>query len=71
MKHENIRRILSEKGISIRKCATEIGISQPDLCNAINGVKPMYPKYRRLLSEYLDIDEELLFPDENGGERND
>lgn len=71
MKHENVKRVLSERGLSIRKCAAEIGISQPDLCNAINGVKPMYPKYRRLLSDYLGIDEEVLFPNENGGDGND
>lgn len=71
MKHDNVRRILSERGISIRKCAIEIGISQPDLCNAINGVKPMYPKYRKLLANYLGIDQGVLFPDESGGGDND
>lgn len=71
MKHKRVKEILSERGISIRKCAIAIGITQPDLCNAINGVKPMYPKYRRLLSEYLGIDEAVLFPIEDGGDVNE
>lgn len=55
--------VMRERGISIRQCAKAIGIGRPDLSSALNGRKPMYPKYRQLLSEYLNIDEALLFPD--------
>ncbi|MBR0342517.1 MAG: hypothetical protein IJH64_09830 [Oscillospiraceae bacterium] len=72
LKHDNVKKVLFERGISIRKCAADINISQPDLCNAVNGVKPMYPKYKHLLSEYLGIDEAVLFPkSKEGAESND
>lgn len=63
--------VMNERGISIRQCAKAIGIGRPDLSSALNGRKPMYPKYKRLLSEYLGIDEAVLFPYENGGEENE
>jgi lambda repressor-like predicted transcriptional regulator len=61
------RQITSVKGVSVARCSREIGINQTDLCNALNGKIPMYPKYKQLLSEYLGIDEEVLFPDEEKG----
>ena len=61
------RQITSVKGVSVAKCSREIGINQTDLCNALNGKIPMYPKYKQLLSKYLGIDEEVLFPDEERG----
>lgn len=67
MKNDMVISVMSERGISIRQCAKDIGISRPDLSSALNGRKPMYPKYRRLLSEYLGIAEEVLFPDDKRG----
>lgn len=66
MKNDLVTNVMSERGISIRKCAKDIGISRPDLSSALNGRKPMYPKYKHLLSEYLGIDEAVLFPVEDG-----
>ena len=67
MKNDMVLSVMSERGISIRQCAKDIGIGRPDLSSALNGRKPMYPKYRRLLSAYLGIDEEVLFPDDQRG----
>lgn len=71
MKNDMVLSVMSERGISIRQCAKDIGIGRPDLSSALNGRKPMYPKYRKLLSAYLGIDEAVLFPVENGGDGND
>ena len=60
--------VMSDRGISIRQCAKDIGIGRPDLSSALNGRKPMYPKYKKLLSEYFGIDEDVLFPDEEDGD---
>lgn len=70
MKNDMILSVMNERGISIRQCAKDIGIGRPDLSSALNGRKPMYPKYKRLLSDYLCIDEKVLFPEE-GGDGND
>lgn len=72
MMYTDVKRQITEvKGVSVARCAREIGINQTDLCSALNGKKPMYPKYRQLLSDYLCIDEADLFPDEEDGDGND
>lgn len=71
MKNDIVLSVMNERGISIRQCAKDIGIGRPDLSSALNGKKPMYPKYRQLLSKYLCIDEADLFPDEEDGDGND
>ena len=55
-----VKQILLDRGISISKCARDIGVSNCDLNSVLNERKPFYPKYRRLLAEYLskDIPEE-------------
>lgn len=69
MMYTDVKRQITEiKGVSVARCAREIGINQTDLCSALNGKKPMYPKYKKLLSEYLGIDEDVLFPDEEDGD---
>lgn len=71
MKYDIVMSVMNERGISIRQCAKDIGIGRPDLSSALNGKKPMYPKYKQLLSEYLCMDEADLFPDEEDGDDND
>lgn len=67
MNYAEVKRQITEvKGVSVARCSRDIGLNQTDLCNALNGIKPMYPKYKKLLAEYLEIDEEVLFPDEEG-----
>lgn len=55
---------MKEKGISKMQCAIQMGISPSDLYNALNGVKPLYPKYRKKLSEVLNTPESELFNEE-------
>lgn len=58
---KKVKKAIADADNTISGCARDIGIAQPNLSNAINGNIPMYPKYRRLLSEYLGIEEEVLF----------
>jgi lambda repressor-like predicted transcriptional regulator len=51
-----VKQILLDRGISISKCARDIGVSNCDLNSVLNERKPFYPKYRRLLAEYLTKD---------------
>ena len=76
MRQENksypyIKQILKDRGISVSKCARQMDLNQPDLTNALNGKKPLYPAYRKKLSDFLGIDEAVLFPKENGGDDNE
>lgn len=67
MNYAEVKRQITEvKGVSVSKCARDIDVNQTDLCSALNGTKPMYPKYKKLIADYLGIDEEVLFPDEEG-----
>lgn len=51
-----VKQILLDRGISISKCARDIGVSNCALNSVLNERNPFYPKYRRLLAEYLSID---------------
>ena len=68
MAYPEVKRQITEvKRVSVARCSREIGLNQTDLCNALNGRIPMYPKYKRLLSGYLGISEEILFSDNHEG----
>ena len=54
-------KTLNEKGISRLQLALKCQISPSDLYSAINGNKPFYPKWRKRISEYLEVDEQTLF----------
>lgn len=54
-------KVLNEKGISKLQLALKCQISPSDLYNAINGNRPFYPKWRKKISEYLEVDEQILF----------
>lgn len=72
MKYPEVKRqITNVKGVSVARCSREIGVNQTDLCNALNGKIPMYPKYKQLLSAYLGVEEAVLFPDKRGVVAND
>ena len=53
--------ILETKGISKLQLACKCGMATTDLYSAINGNKPFYPKWRKRISEYLEVDEQTLF----------
>lgn len=59
--YPRLEKALRERGMSRLKLACRMSISASDLSSAMNGKKPMYPKYRQLISEILDIPEEELF----------
>lgn len=54
-------KVLNERGISKLQLALKCQISPSDLYNAINGNRPFYPKWRKKISEYLEVDEQTLF----------
>lgn len=53
--------ILETKGISKLQLACKCGMATTDLYSAINGNKPFYPKWRKSISDFLGVDEELIF----------
>ena len=58
--------VLKERNISKLQLALNAGISPSDLYCALNGTKPFYPKYKRKISEFLQIDEAVLFAEGEG-----
>ena len=64
--YERLKTALEGKGISVYHLATLATIASPDLYNAISGKKPMYPNWRKRISEALEIPEEELFEKEGG-----
>lgn len=61
MEEKKLKRILKEKGITAYRLAMECHIATPDMYMAINGKKPMFPKWRKAISEYLNVPEQELF----------
>ncbi len=58
--------VLNERNISKLQLALKVGITPSDLYCALNGKKPFYPKYKRKISEFLQIDEAELFAGSEG-----
>ena len=63
-------KVLEERKMSKLQLAMNTGIAPHYLYNAINGKMPFYPKYKKAISEYLQIDEQELFS-ERGAKNND
>ena len=53
--------VLKERNISKLQLALNAGITPSDLYCAFNGAQPVYPKYKRKISEFLQTDESELF----------
>lgn len=58
---------LQERNISRNRLARECNITPSDLYSALKGEKRMFPRWRKSISEYLDVDETILF-EENDNE---
>jgi transcriptional regulator with XRE-family HTH domain len=63
MKRIEIKKILIDKGISQAKMAKDLNIHPQRICDMLSGRLPGW-KYRRRISQYLGIPEEVLFPDD-------
>lgn len=57
-------KVLEERKISKLQLALNAGIAPHYLYNAINGKMPFYPKYKKAIAEYLQVDESELFGNE-------
>lgn len=68
MKQEKLKAILEEMNISVYRLAKECKINVSDLYSGVNGRKVIYPKWRKAISEYLNMSEADLF---EGLEEND
>jgi lambda repressor-like predicted transcriptional regulator len=53
---------IESKGITINQLALELKISPTSLYSAVKGEIPFYPKYRKLIAEYFNKEESILFP---------
>ena len=62
-------KVLEERKISKLQLALNAGIAPHYLYNAINGKMPFYPKYKKAIAEYLQMDESELFGNEVQNEK--
>lgn len=64
--YEKLRTELKKRGISVYRLSFMSNIAQADLYTALKGKKPMFPNWRKRISEALEIPAEELF-DVNDG----
>ena len=57
----NLLTVIKERNLTKLQLAMRSGINPNDLYQALNGKRPFYPKWKRLIAEYLQIGEEELF----------
>lgn len=53
--------ILHERNITKLQLALKCDIPPHHLYNAINGRTPFYPKYKKAISKFLEMEENQLF----------
>lgn len=58
--------VLIERNISKLQLALNAKIAPNHLYSALNGKGYMFPKYRKAIAEYLEMDEQELFPESEG-----
>lgn len=56
-----LKNTLKSKDISAYRLANECGIATCDIYQAINGKKPMFPKWKKAIAKYLEMPEAELF----------
>ncbi len=59
--YDSLKKVLSDRGISVYRLSFMADISSPDLYNALNGNRPMYPNWRKRISKALEVNEDVLF----------
>ena len=67
-KYPNLEKALNEKGWTRNRLSVEAGISSSEIYTALAGQRPMFPGYRKKISDALGIPEEELFSEERGGQ---
>lgn len=60
-KQTKLAKTLNEKSVSAYRVAKDCGIALPTMYSIMSGKMFPYPKYRKLISEYLDVPEAELF----------
>ena len=65
--YENLKKALSEQGISVYRLAKLSDIAQSDLYMALKNKKPMFPKWKERIAEALNADVKDLFNEEAEG----
>lgn len=58
-----LKQLLLEREISQRKLGIEVNISQCDMNLIVNGKKFVFPSWRRKISEFLGLQETIVFPE--------
>ena len=62
--YDKLKAALKEKGISVYRLSQLSRIASPDLYNVLSGKRPMYPNWKKRISEAVGIPEEDLFEEE-------
>ena len=62
MIYTELQKVIDERGISVMRLALELMIPPNNLYAALKGDIPMYPRYRKSISEFFNKPEEELFP---------
>lgn len=60
-KQNRLNKVLNEKNISAYRVAKDCNIALPTMYSIMSGKMFPYPKYRKLISDYLDVPESELF----------
>jgi len=56
-----LKRILKERNITPYRLARDCKIALPDIYQALNGKKQMFPRWKKSIAEYLQMPEDALF----------
>ena len=59
--YQKLKTLLYERHITRNRLAKLSDITPSDLYTALDGKKPMYPNWKKRISEALDVPEEELF----------
>lgn len=60
----NLKKIRSQRGISLRSLSAEVGIAFSTLSEMENGIRPMAPKHAKLLAPFFRVSEEYVIGDD-------
>lgn len=61
MSQAKLKALLKERDITGAQLSRECGITQSTVYNIIAGRQYVWPKWRRKISEYLEVPQEELF----------